>query len=95
MQAKLEILNNALRRKLPEGWEIREHRYPSYLITFNPKFAHMGTLRIDLEHRGFNNVGIKFCPHRFRKWSRANAEHFATLVSDEAYRLESVLDIVN
>ena len=93
--AKQEILYNALKRKLPEGWVIICRDYPSNLLTFNPKFGHMGTLRIDIDHQAWGDVRIRFQrPHRSRKWNRKNAEHFATVVADEARRLETVLDEV-
>jgi hypothetical protein len=93
MNAKQEILYNALERKLPEGWVIRCGDFPSHIITFNPKFGTLAVLRIDLQYQATGDWRIRFQhPHRSRKWNRKNAEHFATLVADEAQRLETVLD---
>jgi len=99
-----EMVYNALERKLPEGWVIRCRNFPSHVRTFNPKLWMVGDernlseLRIDLLWMGISKNGrpygdwrIKFHTHRSRRFNRKNVEHFATLVADEAQRLEPIL----
>ena len=89
---KLETLYNAIKKDLPEGWEIITRKYPTNIIAFNPKFGTLGTLRIDLEHLIDHGIKIRFYPHNIRKFNDKNVAHFARLFTEEAHRLDKDLE---
>jgi len=94
--ARQEILYNALERKLPEGWVINSVDFGDGLFIHTPNIKD-STLRIDIVHKGVGiQARIRFQPpHRTRQFNRKNAEHFATVVADEARRVEDVERVEN
>ncbi len=86
-------LYDAIEEKLPKGWVIRNGSF-SNIIVFNEKFGSLGILAIEIDNKAWGDALIRFHPHRARKFNQKNVQHFATLMADEARRLETCLDEV-